>query len=155
MESISQHNIKFSATNPCNYSYTENVTGLAPLVLTYLSHRGRDTMSKVGGGGGGGSVFMKFTIYIHSEILHSSFDPLTTKFWGASTPPYQKVGGGGLKPPLPPRFSASVSVTSTEIVIRATIFSGCSHKLLGYWELVLVESQHVKFAMPRLTCTIQ
>ena len=31
---------------------------------------------------GGGSVFMKFTIYIHSEILHSSFDPLTTKFWG-------------------------------------------------------------------------
>ena len=39
--------------------------------------------------GGGGSVFMKFTVYIHSEILHSSFDPLTTKFWGVggSAPP--------------------------------------------------------------------
>ena len=60
-------------------------------------------MSKVGGGGG--SVFMKFIIYIHSEILHSSFDPLTSKFWGGSAPPYQKVRG--LKPPLPPRFSAS------------------------------------------------
>ena len=51
------------------------------------------------GGGGGGSVFMKFTIYIHSEILHSPFDLLTTKFWGGSAPLYQKVGG------LKPRWS--------------------------------------------------
>ena len=44
---------------------------------------------------------MKFTIYIHSEILHPSFDPLTTKFWGGSAPPYQKVGGAQA-PPAPP-----------------------------------------------------
>ena len=50
-------------------------------------------MSKVWGGGGG-SVFMKFTIYIHSEILHSPFDLLTTNFWGA--PLIKKCGG--LKP---------------------------------------------------------
>ena len=61
-------------------------------------------MSKVGGGGGG-SVFMKFTIYIHSEILHSSFDPLTTKFWGAQPPLIKKWGGSS--PPCPPRFSTS------------------------------------------------
>ena len=48
---------------------------------------------------GGGSVFMKFTIYIQSEILHSSFDPLTTKFGGAQ-PPLSK--SGGLKSPAPP-----------------------------------------------------
>ena len=38
----------------------------------------------------GGSVFMKFTIYIHSEILHSPFDLLTTKFWGGSAPLIKK-----------------------------------------------------------------
>ena len=41
------------------------------------------------------------------------FDPLTTKFWGSSAPPYQKVEG--LKPPPcpppPPRFSASECFT--------------------------------------------
>ena len=35
------------------------------------------------------------------QILHSSFDPLTTKFWGGSALPYQKVGGGS-SPPCPP-----------------------------------------------------
>ena len=54
-------------------------------------------MSKVGG-----SVFMKFTIYIHSEILHSPFDLLTTKFWGAQPHLIKSGGGGGLKPPRPP-----------------------------------------------------
>ena len=49
----------------------------------------------------GGSVFMKFTIYIHSKILHSSFDPLTTKFWGAQPPLTKKWGGSS--PPCPPQ----------------------------------------------------
>ena len=48
----------------------------------------------------GGSVFMKFTIYINSEMLHSSFDPLTTKFWGAQPPLITKWGGSS--PPAPP-----------------------------------------------------
>ena len=47
-------------------------------------------MSKVGGGAG--SVFMKFTIYIHSEILHSPFDLLTT-LGRLSTPLSKSVGG--------------------------------------------------------------
>ena len=49
----------------------------------------------------GGSVFMKFTIYINSEMLHSSFDPLTTKFWGGLSPPLSK-SGGAQAPPAPP-----------------------------------------------------
>ena len=63
----------------------------------------------------GGSVFMKFTIYIHSEILHSSFDPLTTKFWGGSAPPYQKVGG--LKPPLPPQVLCLCVCVSCALIV--------------------------------------
>ena len=53
----------------------------------------------------GGSVFMKFTIYIHSEILHPSFDPLTTKFC--------QKWEGGLKPPLPPQVLCLSSVLYT------------------------------------------
>ena len=61
---------------------------------------------------------MKFTIYIHSEILHSPFDLLTTKFWGAQ-PHLIKKCGGGLKPPLPPRFSASVNTPMINIEIKS------------------------------------
>ena len=65
----------------------------------------------------GGLVFMKFTIYIHSEILHSSFDPLTTKFWGAQ-PPLPKSGRAQAppSPPPPPRFSASDNVYITVLI---------------------------------------
>ena len=64
----------------------------------------------------GGSVFMKFTIYIHSEILHSSFDPLTTKFWGGSAPLIKKWGGGA-QAPLPPGSLPLILVPESEDII--------------------------------------
>ena len=62
-------------------------------------------MSKVGEALGVHEVHF---IYIHSEILDSSFDLLTTKFWGVQPP---LSNSGGAQAPLPPGFSASDNCT--------------------------------------------
>ena len=81
-------------------------------------------MSKVGGSG---VHEIEGYYYIYGYIRHRLYifhDNL--QFWGGSAPPYQKVGG--LKPPLPPRFSASVSSRAYKFLglIRRS-FSGSHH----------------------------